>query len=155
MKIAAFEPDIPQNLGALIRLSVCFGASIDVIEPCGFPFSIKAVRRAAMDYADHAEMRRWDSWAQFQAQRAPGRLLLLTTAAAAALWEHRFAPTDVLLLGRESAGAPREVHDAADRRLIIPMEPPARSLNVATAAAIALGEWRRQLHEAARAPQAR
>ena len=148
MRLAAYQPDIAPNLGALIRLGACFGAPIDVIEPCGFPFSLKTVRRAAMDYAEHAEIVRHDSWAAFQADRPPGRLILMTTQAAAELWSFAFEPNDSLLLGRESAGAPEEVHAAADARLCIPLRPGARSLNVVTAAAIALGEAERQRRDA-------
>lgn len=144
-RLAVHQPDIAPNLGAMIRIAACFGAPIDVIEPCGFPFSVKALRRAAMDYADLAEIRRHDGWEAFLAQRPPGRLALLTTQGAAPLWTHRFAPDDCLLVGRESAGAPPEVHAAADVRLFIPQQPPTRSLNVAVAAAIALAEAQRQL----------
>ncbi|MEL6977558.1 MAG: TrmH family RNA methyltransferase [Pseudomonadota bacterium] len=149
MRIAVFQPDIALNLGAIIRLGVCFGAATHVIEPCGFPFSLKAVRRSALDYAEHADLHRWDSWSSFVERRPEGRLLLLTTQGATSLWAHRFASSDTLLLGRESAGAPPEVHEAADARLLIPIEPPARSLNIAMAAAIALAEWRRQSFAAA------
>lgn len=145
VSLAAYQPDIAPNLGAMIRLCACFGAPLAVIEPCGFPFSVKALRRAAMDYADLAEIRRWDGWEAFLAGRPPGRLILLTTQGAAPLWEHRFAPGDCVMVGRESAGAPPEVHAAADARLYIPQKPPTRSLNVAMAAAIALAEARRQL----------
>ena len=115
-----------------------------MIEPCGFPFSLKAVRRAALDYAEHATILRRDSWADFQASRPPGRLILLTTAAEITLWDFEFRDGDCLLLGRESAGVPEEVHLAADARLRIPLAPGRRSLNVVTAAAIALGEAERQ-----------
>ena len=146
--LAVYQPDIALNLGAMIRLGACFNAPIEVIEPCGFPFSLRAVRRSAMDYAELAEIRHRSSWAAFLAERPRGRLILLTTAAnAAPLWSARFEESDCLLVGRESAGAPPEVHEAADLRLRIPTASGARSLNVAMAAAIALAEAKRQLAE--------
>jgi len=144
-RLAVYQPDIAPNLGTMIRLCACFGVPVDVIEPCGFPFSVKALRRAAMDYADIADVTRHDSWTRFQAARS-GRLILLTTAADAALWDHAFDVSDTLLVGRESAGVPAEVHAAADHRLAIPMPGGGRSLNVAVSAGIALGEAMRQLH---------
>jgi tRNA (cytidine/uridine-2'-O-)-methyltransferase len=148
MRLALFEPDIPQNLGAVIRLSACLGASLDVIEPCGFPVDDKRIRRAAMDYYDLANMTRHASWDAFlrarQLNRTPSRLVLLTTAGATRFPDVAFRPDDTLLLGRESAGVPPEVHDAADLRLRIPLQKSLRSLNVATAAAMVLGEALRQ-----------
>lgn len=143
--IAAYQPDIPQNLGALMRLSVCFDTPLHVIEPCGFPFSAKAVRKAAMDYAADADVIAHASWAAFQADRPAGRLVLMTTKGAKPLWDHKFLDTDTILMGRESAGAPDEVHDAADARLLIPMPGGGRSLNIAMAAGIAVAEASRQL----------
>ena len=146
MRLALFQPDIPQNLGGSLRLGACLGVPVDVIEPCGFPFSDRAVRRAAMDYAEKAEVRRHASWRHFldDPLRAEGRLILFTTRGAAPMHAFRFQPSDVLLFGRESAGAPVEVHEAADARLFIPLQPGARSLNVVAAAAMALGEALRQ-----------
>ncbi|HVI32538.1 tRNA (cytidine(34)-2'-O)-methyltransferase [Phenylobacterium sp.] len=146
MRLALFQPDIPQNLGAALRLGACLGVPVDVIEPCGFPLSDRAVARAAMDYAAKAEVRRHDSWAGFLADplRAEARLVLFTTRAAAPYHSFAFRRGDVLLMGRESAGVPDEVHDAADARLYIPLVAGARSLNVVTAAAIALAEALRQ-----------
>jgi tRNA (cytidine/uridine-2'-O-)-methyltransferase len=146
MRLALFQPDIPQNLGSALRLGACLGVPIDVIEPCGFPLSDRAVRRAAMDYAAHAEVRRHASWARFLENRArtDGRLLLFTTKGAAPFHAFAYRSDDILLFGRESAGAPPEAHEAADARLYIPLQPGARSLNVATAAAMALGEALRQ-----------
>lgn len=144
-RLAVYQPDIALNLGAMIRLCACFGAPIDVIEPCGFPFSKRALRRSAMDYLDLAQIAHWPSWEAFQMRRSQGRLLLLTTAEdATTLWDVALEATDVFLVGRESAGVPQAVHDAADLRLRIPMAPGARSLNVAASAAIALGEAQRQ-----------
>jgi tRNA (cytidine/uridine-2'-O-)-methyltransferase len=144
MRLALFEPDIPQNLGAFIRLAACLGVPLDVIEPCGFPVDDKRIRRAAMDYYDQAAIARHASWNAFQRDRKPGRLVLLTTAAAERFPEVTFRPDDTLLLGRESAGVPVEVHAAADLRLRIPLQKSLRSLNVATAAAMVLGEALRQ-----------
>lgn len=146
MRLALFQPDIPQNLGAALRLGACLGVPVDVIEPCGFPLSDRAVARAAMDYAAKAEVTRHASWAGFRADplRAQGRIVLFTTRAAAPYHSFAFRPGDVLLMGRESAGVPDEVHAAADARLYIPLVPGVRSLNVVTAAAIALAEALRQ-----------
>ena len=144
IRLAAYQPDIAPNLGTMIRLCACLGVPLDVIEPCGFPFSVKALRRAAMDYADIAEVVRHDSWSAFQSQRR-GRLVLLTTKAAVPVWDHSFTPGDVLMVGRESAGVPQDVHVAADARVAIPMPGGGRSLNVAVAAGMALGEAMRQL----------
>ncbi|MCF6273264.1 MAG: tRNA (cytidine(34)-2'-O)-methyltransferase [Rhodobacteraceae bacterium] len=145
LKIAAFQPDIAPNLGTMIRLAACFGAGIDVIEPCGFPFSVKALRRSAMDYADIADITRHASWEDFQATRT-GRLILMSTKAATPLWDFRFQAGDTIMLGRESAGVPDDVAMACDTRLLIPMPGGGRSLNVAVSAGIALGEATRQLH---------
>jgi tRNA (cytidine/uridine-2'-O-)-methyltransferase len=144
MRLALFEPDIPQNLGAFIRLSAGLALPLDVIEPCGFPVDDKRIRRAAMDYYDLARIVRHASWAAFCRDRPPGRLVLLSTAGAVRLPEARFQPDDILLMGRESAGVPAEVHAAADLRVRIPLQSGARSLNVALAAAMVLSEALRQ-----------
>ena len=144
MRLALFEPDIPQNLGAFIRLAACLGAPLDIIEPCGFPLDDKRIRRAAMDYYDLARIVRHDSWDAFQRERTPGRLVLLTTSGAQRFPDVAFRTDDTLLLGRESAGVPAAVHDAADLRLRIPLQAAARSLNVALAAAMVLSEALRQ-----------
>lgn len=149
MRLAAYQPDIPQNLGALMRLSVCFDMALDVIEPCGFPFSTRAVRKAAMDYGAEADMTSHDSWEAFQANRRAGRLILLTTKGATPHWDCAFRPDDTLLLGRESAGVPDDVHEAADARLLIPMPGGGRSLNIAMAAGIVAAEAIRQSYAAA------
>jgi tRNA (cytidine/uridine-2'-O-)-methyltransferase len=143
MRLALFQPDIPQNLGAALRLGACLGVPVDVIEPCGFPLSDRAVRRAALDYGGKAEVVRHAGWAEFLTG-CEGRLLLFTTRAALPFQEFSYQPTDVLLFGRESAGVPEDVHAAADARLCIPLVAGARSLNVVTAAAMALGEALRQ-----------
>jgi tRNA (cytidine/uridine-2'-O-)-methyltransferase len=144
MRLALYEPDIPQNVGGFIRLAACLGTPLDIIEPCGFPVDDKRIRRAAMDYYDLARIHRHASWAAFRRDRPPGRLVLLTTTAATVLPNARFRTDDILLLGRESAGVPAEVHDAADLRVRVPMQEGARSLNVALAAAMVLSEALRQ-----------
>jgi tRNA (cytidine/uridine-2'-O-)-methyltransferase len=144
MRLALFEPDIPQNLGALIRLSAGLGVPLDVIEPCGFPVDDRRIRRAAMDYYDLARLSRHSSWAAFCRDRPPGRLVLLSTAGATRLPDAVFRPGDTLLLGRESAGVPAEVHEQADLRVRIPLQAGARSLNVAVSAAMVLSEALRQ-----------
>jgi len=135
----------------MIRLAACFDSPIDVIEPCGFPFSVKALRRSAMDYADIADITRHHSWAAYQAVHR-NRLILLTTRGATDLWDFRFQPGDTIMLGRESAGVPASVAKAADARLLIPMPGGGRSLNVAVSAGIALGEATRQLRAFAQSP---
>ena len=144
MRLALYQPDIPQNAGSLIRLGACLGVGLDIIEPCGFLLSDRNFRRAGMDYAAQAAVRRHDSWDRFCQDRGPGRLVLLTTKAAQSYVSFAFAPTDILLVGRESAGVPDEVHNIADARLLIPMQPGLRSLNVAQAAAMVMGEALRQ-----------
>ena len=144
MRLALYQPDIPQNLGAFIRLAACLGTPLDIIEPCGFPVDDKRIRRAAMDYVDLAQIRRHASWDAFQRDRVQGRLVLLTTGGATVLPDARFRPDDILLLGRESAGVPTEVHEAADLRVRVPLQKGARSLNVALAAAMVLSEALRQ-----------
>ena len=141
MRLALFQPDIPQNLGGAIRLCACLGVGLEIIGPCGFPLSDRGLKRAALDYRPLAEVRRHDSWPAFRADaaRPNGRLLLFTTRATRSFADFAFADTDVLLFGRESAGVPDDVHAAADARLVIPMAAGARSLNVVAAAAIALG----------------
>ncbi len=145
VKIISFQPDIAQNLGGMIRLAACFDVPIHVIEPCGFPFSVKALRRSAMDYADIADITRHDSWDRFLQDRQPGRLVLMTTEAATPLSDFRFQPGDSIILGRESAGVPETVRQQADAAVKIPMPGGGRSLNVAMSAGIALFEALRQL----------
>jgi tRNA (cytidine/uridine-2'-O-)-methyltransferase len=147
MRLALYQPDIPQNTGAILRLAACFGLPVDVIEPCGFAFDDRRLRRAGMDYLEHVELVRHRSWEAYRAARAgqSGRLILLTTRGAVPHVDCRFEATDSLLLGRESVGVPQEVHAAADLRIRIPMRPGLRSLNVAMAAAIVAGEAMRQL----------
>jgi tRNA (cytidine/uridine-2'-O-)-methyltransferase len=143
MRIALFQPDIAGNVGTILRLGACLGVPVDLIEPMGFPWSDRALARAGMDYAAQAEVRRHADWEAFAAQ-VPGRIVLLTTRGGTRLDEARFVPGDTLLLGSESAGAPDFVHARADLALRIPLAPGFRSLNVAIAAGIALGEALRQ-----------
>ena len=144
MRLATYQPDIAPNLGAMIRLSACFGVSLDIIEPCGFPLSLKSLRRTAMDYADIADMTRHVSWETFQSTRPTGRLILLTTKATDTLWDFKFQPTDTIVMGRESAGVPDHVHNACDAHVKLPMYGAARSLNVAMTAGMAVSEALRQ-----------
>ncbi len=146
MRAALFQPDIPQNTGAIMRVAACFGAGLDIIGPCGFPLDSRDLRRAAMDYGALAPPVLHSGWTAFleSAERRSGRLVLLTTRGATSLYDFVFEPTDILMLGRESAGAPADVHAAAEARLVIPLAAGARSLNVAVAAAVALSEARRQ-----------
>ena len=146
MRIALYEPDIPQNTGTILRLCACLGMPAHIVEPAGFPVSDRAFRRAGMDYLDQVALTRHPSWSDFEAWRhgARLRLVLFTTAATLSYVEHRFDADDILLFGRESAGAPERVHTAADARVKIPMRPGLRSLNIALAAAMAAGEALRQ-----------
>jgi tRNA (cytidine/uridine-2'-O-)-methyltransferase len=145
LRLALFQPDIPQNTGALLRLAACFGVGVDLIEPLGFLLDDRRLKRAALDYAALVGISRHASWDRFLAERDPGsRLVLLTTAGSVPLHQFAFDPEDTLLLGRESAGAPDLVHAAAAARVVIPLHGDARSLNVAMAGAIALYEALRQ-----------
>jgi tRNA (cytidine/uridine-2'-O-)-methyltransferase len=146
MRLALYQPDIPPNTGTILRLGACMGVPVDVIEPCGFPFSDKSLRRAGMDYLDHVDVARHLSWEDFlAARRTPDdRIVLLTTHAPDSYADFAFRRSDVLLLGRESAGVPEAVHDGVDARVRIPMANCVRSLNIAVAAAIVLGEALRQ-----------
>ncbi|MHC3126429.1 rRNA methyltransferase [Brevundimonas sp. GN22] len=144
MRLALFQPDIPQNVGACIRLSACFGVELHVIEPTGFTFDDRAMKRAALDYGPLSHMTRHDSWEDFLRDKPPGRLLLMTTKGATSMAEFAFRDDDILLFGKESAGAPDYVHDAADERIIIPLEANARSLNLSVTAGITLWEGLRQ-----------
>ncbi len=144
MRLALFQPAIPQNVGACIRLSACFGVGLHVIEPTGFRFDDRAMKRAALDYGPLGHMTRHAGWDEFQRDREPGRLILFTTKGATPLSEFRFQPVDVLLFGSETSGAPDFVHAAADARVVIPIRAEARSLNLSVSAGIALWEGLRQ-----------
>src|SRR6185503_17428225 len=145
MQLALYEPDIAQNTGTILRLCACLGVAAHIIEPAGFPASDRAFRRAGMDYLDHVTLRRHASWSAFDTWRRDEnlRLVLFTTRAATSYLDHRYGH-DVLLFGRESSGVPDAVHAAADARLTIPMQPGLRSLNVAMATAMVVGEALRQ-----------
>lgn len=147
MRIALYQPDIPQNTGTIIRMAACLGLPIDIIMPCGFPFSDRALKRAGMDYLDQADITKHADFEAFEAARATrgGRLVLLTTKADKPYTRCDFRPDDTLLLGRESAGVPQKVHDAADEAVLVPMAGGMRSLNVAVAAAMVVGEALRQV----------
>ena len=144
MRLALFQPDIPQNVGACIRLTACLGAPLHLIEPCGFPLDDRSLKRAALDYGPLAHMIRHRDWAAFQADRGPGRLVLFTTRGATRLDDFAFRTDDTLLFGRETVGAPDEVHAAADARVLIPIRAETRSLNLSVSAGIALFEALRQ-----------
>ena len=146
MRIALYEPDIPQNTGTILRLAACLGVEAHMIEPAGFPTSDRAFRRAGMDYLDQVEIVRHASWAAFECWRieARRRLILFTTRASVSYLDHTYRSDDILLFGRESSGVPAAVHDAADARLLVPMRAGLRSLNVAMVAAMAVGEALRQ-----------
>jgi tRNA (cytidine/uridine-2'-O-)-methyltransferase len=150
MQIALYEPDIAQNTGTILRLAACFGIAAHIIEPAGFPVSDRAFRRAGMDYLDQVTITRHVSFAAFEDWRrtADLKLVLLTTRAATSYLDHQFTGRDVLMFGRESAGVPEAVHDTADARLTIPMRAGLRSLNVAMACAMVVGEALRQAREA-------
>jgi tRNA (cytidine/uridine-2'-O-)-methyltransferase len=147
VRLALFQPDIAPNTATILRLCACLGVEAHIIEPAGFPVSDRAFRRAGMDYLGQVALVRHVSWGAFEAWRAQARLrlIVLSTRAALSYVEYAFRPDDVLLFGRESAGTPQQVHAAADARLKIPMRPGLRSLNVAVAAAMVLGEALRQL----------
>jgi tRNA (cytidine/uridine-2'-O-)-methyltransferase len=143
MRIALYQPEIPGNVGAILRLSACLGVSVDVIEPCGFIFSDKKLQRAGMDYVSHVDIMRHADWDAFTAQKR-GRIVLLSSKAELRLTDAAFAPDDILLMGQESAGVPDDVRNACDIAVRIPLMPGLRSLNVSVAAGIALSEALRQ-----------
>ncbi|HMN37382.1 MAG TPA: tRNA (cytidine(34)-2'-O)-methyltransferase [Hyphomicrobium sp.] len=146
MRLALYQPDIAQNTGTILRMGACLSIPVDVIGPTGFDMSDRALRRAGLDYLDHVDLTRHTSFEEFDAERrARGcRLVLLSSHAQTAHIDFAFASGDILLMGRESAGVPRQVHDTADAHLRIPMRPGLRSLNIAVAAAMAVGEALRQ-----------
>ena len=149
MRLALFQPDIPQNTGTLLRLGACLDLALDIIEPCGFIFNEKAMRRAGMDYLEQVSYRRHNSWQDFLAFRQEhpeeyGRIVLMTTHASYSYTDFSFEKNDIILMGRESAGVPEEVHQTADARLLIPMSPNARSINMSVSAAMVIGEALRQ-----------
>ena len=146
MRLALYQPDIPQNTGAMLRLAACMGVAVDIVEPCGFLLDDRRLQRVGMDYLDHVSVTRHSSWDRFATEISANhhRLVLLTTKGATPYTDYRFETNDILLVGRESAGVPEEIHKTADARLLIPMAKGVRSLNVALAAAMVLGEALRQ-----------
>lgn len=145
MRIALYQPDIPQNAGTIIRTAVCFGLAVDLIEPCGFVLSDRHFRRAGLDYLAAATIERHPNWAAFRAvHKVPARLVLLTTSAECVYTEFAYSDTDILLVGRESGGVPANVHAEVEARVRIPLKPGARALNVAVAVAMVVGEALRQ-----------
>lgn len=146
MRIALYQPDIAQNTGTILRLCACLGVEAHIVEPAGFPVDDRAFRRAGMDYLDHVRLTRHASWPVFEKWREQNRLrlILFSTRAAVSYLDHRYSDDDVLMFGRESSGSPENLHAAADVRLKIPIAPGLRSLNVAMAAAMAVGEALRQ-----------
>lgn len=146
VRLALFQPDIAQNTGTILRLCACLEVEAHIIEPAGFPVTDRAFRRAGMDYLDHVALTRHASWSAFEAWRRSHalRIVLFTTRAEPCYFDHGFGPRDLLLFGRETAGVPAEVHAAAEARVTIPMRPGMRSLNLAAAAAMAVGEATRQ-----------
>ena len=145
VRLALFEPDIPQNTGTLLRLAACLGVSVDVVEPCGFVWGGKHMRRAGMDYLEHVEVIRHVNWQTFSVATTTTRRVLLTTKSASPFTEFEFKNGDSLLLGSESMGVPEFVHNSVEARITVPMREGLRSLNLATAAAMVLGEALRQL----------
>ncbi len=143
MRIALHQPDIAGNVGTILRMAACFGVPVDIIEPCGFPFSDRKLKRAGMDYAGQAEIVRHADWAAFR-ESQPGRLVLLTVSGGSPLPDAAFASGDIVLAGSETSGVPAAIHEEAALRVRIPMRPGFRSLNVAVAIGIALGEALRQ-----------
>ena len=144
MRIALYQPDIPQNTGTILRMAVCFGLPVDIIEPCGFIWNSKELKRAGMDYLDKVDVTRHMAWETFLQEHDKERLVLLTTKASVPYTSFQFQKDDILLFGRESAGVPENVHQAADARLLIPMNENARSINMAVSAAMAITEALRQ-----------
>lgn len=146
MRVALFQPDIPQNTGTVLRLAACLNVAVDAVLPAGFDLSSRALKRAALDYIEAVDITRWGSFAEFKenALARGARIVLLTTKAAMPYTEAEFKPSDILLAGRESAGVPEEVHAAADLRVRVPMREDLRSLNVAVALSMVLGEALRQ-----------
>lgn len=148
MRVCLFEPDIAQNTGTILRMAACLGIGVDIIEPCGFLLTSASLKRAGMDYLDSASYTRHAEWRSFAEDRAagkiPGRLVLLTTKGAVPYCDFDYRADDILMLGSESRGVPDEVHEMSDARVVIPMRPGMRSLNVAMAGAMVLGEALRQ-----------
>lgn len=144
MRLALFQPDMAPNTGAMMRLCACFGVGMDIIEPCGFVWDERKIKRTGMDYRQLVAFQRHADWARFRAHMSGKRLVLLTTKAALPYHHFSFQADDILMVGQESAGVPLDVHQSVDAQIVIPMQPQARSLNVGMAAAIVLAEALRQ-----------
>ena len=146
MRIALYQPDIPQNTGNIFRLGACLGVSVDIIEPTGFIFDDKKFKRSAMDYIDHIDYKKHIDWQHFYdwSQEKKYRLILMTTKARQSFYEFEFHSSDILLFGRESAGVPDNIHQIVDHRLTIPMKEGVRSINLSSSVALVLGEGLRQ-----------
>jgi tRNA (cytidine/uridine-2'-O-)-methyltransferase len=142
--LSLYQPDIPQNVGAAMRLCACLGIPLDIIEPCGFPWDPRKIRQAGMDYTDLADLHRHDSWNNFKNTYSDRRLILMTTKTSLPYTDFKFKDNDVLIAGRESAGVPEDVHNYVEHRVTIPMAGQARSMNVINAAAMIIGEAVRQ-----------
>ena len=149
MRIALYQPDIPQNTGNIFRLGACLGVSIDIIEPTGFIFDDKRFKRSAMDYLDHIDYKRHIDWQHFYDWKKENnfRLILMTTKSQESLYKFKFNPSDILLFGRESAGVPKNIHNIVDHRLKIPMKSGVRSINLSSSVALVLGEGLRQTNQ--------
>ena len=149
MRIALYEPDIPQNTGNIFRLGACLGIVVDIIEPAGFLFDDKKFRRSAMDYIDHINYKRHIDWEHFYdwTKKNNFRLILMTTKSETSLYNFKFNPSDILLFGRESAGVPENIHNIVDHRLTIPMKEGVRSINLSSSVALVLGEALRQTNQ--------
>ena len=149
MRIALYQPDIPQNTGNIFRLGACLGVSIDIIEPTGFIFDDKRFKRSAMDYLDHIDYKRHIDWQHFYDWKKENnfRLILMTTKSQKSLYNFKFNPSDILLFGRESAGVPKNIHNIVDHRLKIPMKGGVRSINLSSSVALVLGEGLRQTNQ--------
>ena len=147
LHLSLYQPDIPQNVGAAIRLCACLDMGLDIIEPCGFPWNDRKIRQSAMDYIDLLTIDRFSSWDNFQnTQKNKKRIILMTTKAAMPYTEFNFEAGDILLAGQESLGVPEHIHNEVDARIYVPMNPNARSLNVVNASAIILSEAQRQIN---------
>ena len=149
MRIALYQPDIPQNTGNIFRLGACMGVAVDIIEPTGFVFDDKKFRRSAMDYIDHLEYKKHDDWQHFYQwiKENKFRLILMTTKSEDSLYNFEFRSSDILLFGRESAGVPDNIHQIVDHRLTIPMIDGVRSINLSSSVALVLGESLRQTNQ--------
>ncbi|MCW9034998.1 MAG: tRNA (cytidine(34)-2'-O)-methyltransferase [Rhodospirillales bacterium] len=144
MEITLYQPDIPQNTGTILRMAACLNVPVNIIEPCGFVLDDKRMRRSGMDYLKDVDLSRYANWESYK-QDCPGRQVLLSTKASVPYTNFQFQPGDTLILGRESAGVPGEIHNAVEARVLIPMVKEARSLNIAVSAAMVLGEAMRQV----------